>query len=85
MWGLSLENPLILIGLATVLCWFVRSYYTARKVSNHARGSCSLPNTACVLQLKEIPTVGSALPLIGAVQFVRNAPGLVEIGMKKVE
>jgi hypothetical protein len=30
MWGLSLENPLILIGLATVLCWFVRSYYWHR-------------------------------------------------------
>lgn len=85
-----LENPLNLIWLATVLCWFVRSYYTgtARKASFiTSRRPCISSNTGYFLQLKEFPTVGSTLPLlslIGTVQFVRNAKVLIETGTKKV-
>ncbi|KAF8959646.1 cytochrome P450 [Flammula alnicola] len=66
------HNPLLLIGITSVLYWFLLSHYTGQTRKYH--------------QLKHIPTVGSEEPFLsyfGALTFIIDARKLVDTGMKK--
>lgn len=86
MLRLSLEDPLTLIGLTTVLYWFVRSYWTVRKVCAITSGK-GVQMVQLSTQLNQFPTVGTTLPflsLIGTLRLVRNVQTVVEVGARKV-
>jgi len=80
-------NPILCIGLATVLYWLWVSYANnavTRKVRKESNAGGTNDN---LQQLKAFPTVGSSLPilsLIDAFKFIPNGGDILDAGVRKV-
>ena len=86
------NNPLALIGLATVLYWLGLSYHRseARKVRegfNDGHRRIRLTWRLVLYQLRHIPSVGPTFPILsyaGTFKFCKDAQSVVEMGIQKV-
>lgn len=79
-------NPIISIGLATVLSllWFSYVNSPARKVRQSDKDV--LDANFCVFKLANFPTAGSSLPilsLIDTIKFLKNGRDILNAGVRK--